>query len=186
MAKRPAGTSAAKRKTPAKKAEPAKEVSVQHVEPPLATLRQDMERLFDDFWSRFSVFPGVRRAFELEPFRRWESGLTMVQPAVDVVEGDKDFQITAEMPGLEKSDVELTVSGDVLTIKGEKREETETKEKDYRLSERRYGAFTRSFSLPSGTDTDKIEAKFEKGILHITLPKTKEAQEARKSIPISG
>jgi HSP20 family protein len=103
---------------------------------------------------------------------------------VDVVETEKEYQITAELPGLSEKDVEVVVADEILTIKGEKKEEKEEKAKNYYLSERRYGAFKRSFQLPSGVDADKIEAGFQNGVLTLTLPKTPEAQKSEKKIAI--
>jgi HSP20 family protein len=105
-------------------------------------------------------------------------------PAMDIAEKDKAYQVTAELPGLDEKDIDVTVSDNVLTIKGEKKEEKEEKEKNYYLSERRYGAFQRSFDLPSGVDTAKIEAQFAKGVLTITLPKSAEAQKKQRKIDV--
>lgn len=105
-------------------------------------------------------------------------------PAIDLAEKDKEYEITAELPGLDEKDVEIKLSNHSLTIKGEKKEEREEKQKDYYLSERRYGSFHRSFQLPEGVDADKIEATFAKGVLTVRLPKTVEAQKAEKKISI--
>ena len=105
-------------------------------------------------------------------------------PVVDVVEKEREYQVSAELPGLEEKDVEVSVADDMLTIKGEKKEEKEEKAKNYYLSERRYGAFQRSFRLPPGVDSAKIEANFQKGVLTVTLPKTPEAQKKEKKIEI--
>ena len=87
-------------------------------------------------------------------------------------------EISAELPGIDEKNVEVKVADDILTIKGEKQEEKEEKTKDYHLSERSFGSFQRAFQVPSGVDTDKIDAKFSKGILTVTLPKSTEAQKA--------
>ena len=107
-----------------------------------------------------------------------------VAPAMDLVEKDKEYEITAELPGIDEKNVEIKLSNRTLTIKGEKHEEKEEKEKDYYLSERRYGSFQRSFQLPEGVDADKIEANFAKGVLTVKLPKTAEAQKAEKKIAV--
>jgi HSP20 family protein len=104
---------------------------------------------------------------------------------VDVVEKEKSYEITAELPGLDASDIDINFARGTLTIKGEKKEEKEEKKKDYYLSERRYGSFQRSFQVPDGIDTDKIEANFEKGVLKIALPKTAQARSQEKKIPIT-
>jgi HSP20 family protein len=147
-----------------------------------AGLRDDVDRMFDNFTHSFPSWSGRRR--ELEPLWKFETSFGMAAPAVDVAEKDKSYEITAELPGLDASNVELSLSGDVLTIKGEKQEEKEQKEKIYFLSERRYGSFQRSFELPQGVDRDKIDAKFEKGVLTVSLPKTAQAVQQQKKIEI--
>jgi len=107
-----------------------------------------------------------------------------VAPAMDLVEKDKEYEITAELPGIDEKNVEIKLSNHTLTIKGEKREEKEEKDKDYYLSERRYGSFQRSFQVPEGVDADKIDASFTKGVLTVKLPKTAEAQKAEKKITV--
>jgi HSP20 family protein len=85
---------------------------------------------------------------------------------------------------MDEKNIEVKVADDVLTIKGEKREEKEEKNKDYYLSERSFGSFQRSFQVPNGVDTDKIEASFKNGVLTVTLPKSTEAQKAEKKITV--
>lgn len=105
-------------------------------------------------------------------------------PAVDVVEKDDELVLTAEMPGLKKEDVQLEVADGVLTLKGEKRVEKEEKEENYRLWERSYGAFERTFALPRSIATDRIGAEFESGVLKVHLPKTEKA--VGKKVEIAG
>ena len=143
------------------------------------SFRHEMERLFDRFG-----FPSMRRMFEAEPAWRWETSFGIAAPAVDVSEDDKAYKITAELPGLEPKDIELTVTGDMLVLKGEKRQEKEEKDKNYYVSERSYGAFQRSFEMPDGTDRDNLTADFSKGVLTITLPKTPAAQKQTKKIEV--
>jgi HSP20 family protein len=137
--------------------------------------RSEMDRMFD----RFGL-PSVRRMFDAEPFFRYESSFGFAMPAVDVSENDKAYKITAELPGVTEKDIEVTVAGDVILLKGEKHQEREEKEKNRYLSERSFGAFQRSFALPDGVDRDKIGAEFAKGVLTLTLPKTTEAQSQKK------
>jgi len=146
------------------------------------SLRQEMDRLFD----RFTGFglPSVRRWFDTEPTWTYESSFSFPVPAVDVTEGDKDFKVTAELPGLEEKDIDVRVSNHTLTIKGEKSYEKEEKNKDHHVSERAYGSFQRSFTLPEGVDADKITAALAKGVLTVTLPKTAEAQKPAKKIEV--
>ncbi|MCK6453045.1 MAG: Hsp20/alpha crystallin family protein [Alphaproteobacteria bacterium] len=151
---------------------------------PFETLRREIDRLFENFHRTSWVSPFGRASFELEPFWRREFSFGAV-PAVDIVEKDKAYEITAELPGMDEKNVEVTFSEGMLTIKGEKQEEKEEKKKDYYLSERRYGSFHRSMRVPEGIDADKIEAGFKKGVLTVTLPKTAEAQKKEKKIAVS-
>ncbi len=137
------------------------------------TLHDEMNQLFDEFFSGFGLAPWA-------PFAEMESYFS---PRVDVIETDKEVKVSAELPGLSEKDVEVSLSHDVLTIKGEKKSEEEHKEHNsYRL-ERVYGSFQRSIPLPCEVDEDKVEAVFKNGVLTITLPKVAEAQ-FRKQIPV--
>jgi len=151
---------------------------------PFQSLRQEIDRLFEDFGAGFWRSPTRRSLFEAEPFWR-RTALSASAPAVDVVEKDTAYEITAELPGMDEKNIELTVADDMLTIKGEKREEKEEKKKDYYLSERRFGSFERSFRLPEGVEADKVEASFKKGVLTVTLPKTPEAQKKSREKKIA-
>ena len=93
--------------------------------------------------------------------------------------------MTAELPGLDLKNIDLQLSDNVLTIKGEKQEEREEKAKDRYVSERRYGSFRRSLQVPSSVDVGKIEASFKGGVLTVTLPKSPEPQNNHKTIPIT-
>lgn len=146
---------------------------------PFESLRREIDRLFDDFDRAPWRLP-TRSLFDVEPF--WRRGITA--PAIDMAEREKDYLLTAELPGMEEKDIELKVTNDVLTIKGEKKEEKDEKKQDYHLSERRYGAFQRAFSLPDGVDVDKIEASFKKGVLTVTLPKKPEAIKPERKVEV--
>jgi HSP20 family protein len=112
-------------------------------------------------------------------------GLTRTNmPAVDVVESEKAYEVTAELPGIDEKNIEVKVANGILTMKGEKQEEKEEKKKDYYLQERHYGSFERSFEIPEGVDPDKIEATFKKGVLTVTLPKKVEAQKPAKKVEV--
>jgi HSP20 family protein len=147
------------------------------------SFRNEMDRMFDQFWRGFGV-PTLRRGFEGEPFWQREGGFGGSVPAVDVAEDERAYHITAELPGMSDKDIEVNLSGDTLTISGEKREEREEKEKNYHFSERRYGSFRRSFAVPQGIDRDKIEASFKNGVLALTLPKTPDAMQRQKKIEV--
>ena len=150
---------------------------------PLETLQREIDRLFDDFNRGSWRFPMSRSMPGFEPFWRGEVSWGAV-PAVDVVEKDKAYEITAELPGMDEKNIELKVSDGMLSITGEKSEEKEEKKKDYYLSERSYGSFERSFRIPEGVDADKIEASFKNGVLTVTLPKKAEAQKPEKKIAV--
>jgi len=107
---------------------------------------------------------------------------SFADPAVDVVEKDKEYEVTAVLPRLDEKNTEVKVSDNRLTIKGEKTEDKEAKERDRYFSERRYGSFVRSFQMPQDVDAAKIEAQFAKGVLAIKLPKGAEALKNEKTI----
>ncbi len=150
---------------------------------PFESLRREVDRLFDDFDGGFWRSPLRRSFFDTEPFR-WGEAALPAAPAVDVTETDKAFEIAAELPGMDEKNVEVKFANGVLTIKGEKQEEKEEKNKDYYLHERNFGSFARSFQVPDGVETDKIDASFRKGVLTVTLPKSAEAQKAEKKIAV--
>ncbi len=157
----------------------------EHAFAPFLSLRDQVDRLFEEFAGDWRV-PSLRRdLFDWEPYRTppWSHGVVDVR--FDVSETDKALELTAELPGIEEKDVELLLSDGVLTLKGEKRADKEEKEKDYYLSERHYGAFSRSLRLPETVDTGKIKATFEKGVLRIVVPKRAEAKAEKKKIAIS-
>ncbi|MDX1393554.1 MAG: Hsp20/alpha crystallin family protein [Gemmatimonadota bacterium] len=126
---------------------------------------------FDGFENRLARMIG-------EPM--WSAEPMSWTPVVDVVESDEALVLTAELPGVEEKDVELEVEGNVLTLKGEKTSEVTKEEgkgdRKVRIWERSYGAFTRSFTLPGTVDVAGIEAHYEKGVLTVQMPKTKEAR----------
>jgi HSP20 family protein len=157
---------------------PATEAPVPEVWRPF---RSEMDRLFDRFAGSFG-FPLLRRMFDIEPAGR--TSFTFSAPAMDMSEDDKAYKISAELPGLDAKDVDVTISGTTLLLKGEKRQEKEEKEQNYYLSERIYGSFQRAFELPASVDRDKIAADFSKGVLTITLPKTPAAQKQQKKIEV--
>jgi HSP20 family protein len=119
---------------------------------------EEWERRFDDLWGR----PSWRLPVEE---RGW-------MPAVDVFEKEDRFIVKAELPGMKEDDIDVSVVGDTLAIRGEKKTETEIKDEDYYRCERSYGSFYRSIPLPSNVDANKIEASFEDGILEVALPKS--------------
>ena len=148
---------------------------------PFEGLRREVDRLFEDFQLGSWRLPFGGGLFDVQPLWRGEIGKA---PVVDIVDTDKAYEITAELPGMDESNIDIKFADGTLTIKGEKKEEKEEKKKSYHLSERRYGSFQRSFAVPDGVDTDRIEAQFKNGVLSVTLPKTAEAQKSEKRIAI--
>jgi HSP20 family protein len=134
---------------------------------PLAMLQQEMDRLFDGFSKSLTGL----------------SSRTLM-PSMDLAETEKEIELTAELPGMEEKDVQLNVVDNQLTIRGEKKNQREEKEKDYHLVERNYGSFVRTVDLPPGVDLDSIKAVMSKGVLKVTVPKPAPAQ--AKKIEVKG
>jgi HSP20 family protein len=151
---------------------------------PFEVLRNQVDRLFHDFQTGFLQAPFLGPLPDITSFWRGDLGFNLT-PAIDVVEKDKAFEVTAELPGLDVKNIDVQLSNGMLTIKAEKQEEKEEKTKDRYVSERRYGSFRRTLQVPSGVDAEKIEAGFKNGVLTLTLPKSPEAQKTQKSIPVS-
>jgi len=142
----------------------------------LARVERDMERMFEDFWTRPWFGLGWPRRF-----RALEDVGTRT-PAIEIYEEKDDVVVKAELPGMTREDLELNISDNLLTIKGEKKKEEEVKEKGYYYSERSYGGFTRTVEIPKDVQTDKVRASFKDGVLEIRIPKTEEAK--RKEVKI--
>ena len=137
--------------------------------------RTQMNRLFDDF------FEGP---FGLSPISGESSLMGDFAPRLDISETDKDFTVSAELPGLEPEDINISLGRNALMISGEKRVEKEDKGERYYRIERSYGSFQHSIPLPDEVDEDKIDATFKRGVLKVKLPKTKMAQQKSKHIAI--
>lgn len=138
---------------------------------PFLSFQREMNRLFDNFFSDFSP-------------ARFEEGFGGYFPNIDVKETDKEIRVEAELPGLDDKDIDISVSDDVLTLRGEKRMEKEEKESGYYRMERSYGSFHRDIALPCEVDSENVEARFRKGILTIRLPKKPEVQRKARKIAI--
>ena len=145
---------------------------------PYEDLRREVDRLFEDF-DAGNLFRSLR-PINFEMFR--QSGWNA--PAVDIAENDKTFEITAELPGIDVKNVEVTLRNGNIVIKGEKQDEKEEKSADYYLQERRFGSFERSFAVPETVDASKVDATFKNGVLKVTLPKTAAAQKPAKKVEI--
>lgn len=129
--------------------------------------RRDLDHFRSEMDSLFNRF------FDLAPFSRLR-GAGEWMPAVDVSETDKEVVVQAEIPGMEANDIDISLNGRILSIKGEKKQVQEEKEKNYHRIERRYGSFSRSFELPADVDANNVEAKYKDGVLRLSLAKTKE------------
>ena len=148
--------------------------------PSMLSLRNEIDRLFDDFGAGRWRQPLSRRVHSLFP----ASTEWALQPAMELVECDGEYRITAELPGMSTENVDIKMSDGTITIRGEKSEEKKEEKEDYLVSERRYGEFQRTLSLPSGVDADAVSADFANGILTVTLPKTPEAKQKERKVEI--
>lgn len=155
----------------------------------LPSLQQEMQQWMSQWDRLFEGFFG--RAYGLTPFRGNELGWGSsgnawdgFVPAVNVTETDNEYRVTAELPGMDQNDVELSIHNGSLTIKGEKKKETEEKKEGFYRMERSYGTFHRTLPLPQEVDAEHVEATFKKGVLTVTLPKLPELQSGAKKIAI--
>jgi HSP20 family protein len=145
---------------------------------PVTYLEHEMERMFRDFFGR--PFPGMG-------LPRWfhaAEGFGIEKPAIEVYEEKDDVVVKAELPGLKREDLELNISDNLLTLKGDKKKEEEVKEKGYYYSERSYGSFTRTVEIPKEVQAEKAKAVFKDGVLEIRLPKTEEAKRKETRIKV--
>ncbi|HPD31373.1 MAG TPA: Hsp20/alpha crystallin family protein [Phycisphaerae bacterium] len=140
--------------------------------PPLARLRSEMDQLFERFWR--------------DP---WSTSLADLMPAgvgvglrLNLAESENDVTLTAELPGVDPKDVEISVSDNMLTISGEKKQEKEEKKRNYHYVERSFGSFRRSIQLPSSVDPNKVDATYRNGVLTVTLQKRPDAKPKRIAV----
>lgn len=138
---------------------------------PIVSYLQEMNRMMENFFQGFGLAPHQERPGAFIP-------------SMDMLDAGKEIKITAELPGMEQDDIDISITKEMLTIKGEKKEEKEEKGKGYHRTERSYGAFNRTVSLPVEVDVNKIEATFKKGILTIRLPKTEKVLREAKKVSI--
>ncbi len=128
----------------------------------MVTLRDAMDRLFDDAFTR--------------PWGLTDGGRGMGMPAVDMYQTDDDVVVKMAVPGIKPEDVQISVTGDTLSIKGEMKEKSDNKQKAYHIREQRWGSFERTLALPTDVRADKAQAEFENGVLNITLPKAEDVK----------
>lgn len=150
---------------------------------PIEQMRRQFEHLFQEFANVPSLFSKHQR-FDVEPFLNTDF-VSMGSPAVDIVENEKAYEITAEVPGVDEKQLSVKVVNGTLTIKGEKQQVREEKSKSYHMTERRYGSFQRVFTLPESIDADHIQAAFKAGVLKVTLPKKADAMTPEKVVSIT-
>jgi HSP20 family protein len=152
-----------------------KELAVRREEEnPFQAMQREINRVFDRFF----------RGFGWDELAEREAPFGGFFPSIDISETDQEIRVTAEIPGLELTDFDVALSGNNLVIRGEKKAEKEEKGEQYYRKESSYGAFHRSIPLPTEVEEDKIKATYKKGVLKISLPKSPEAQKARKKITV--
>ncbi len=144
---------------------------------PFQSFRTEMDRLFDSFLGGVPSLTGLGRRF---------AETQVMTPTLDVKENEKEIIVKADLPGMDEKDINLTIHNGVLSLRGEKKSEHTDERENYHLMERSYGSFQRSIRLPETIDDDKAEARFDKGVLTITLPKRPEMVSAQKKIEIKG
>ncbi len=142
--------------------------------PSIETLREEMDQLFDQFNPRAGLAVN---------WNRDKQGLVRLAPA-DISETDKEIEVTMDLAGFDEKDIDITFADGHLTIEGKREDNREEDGKNYHRLERSCGSFRRSFYLPSEIEEDSMEARFAKGVLKITLPKSPEAQKLQKKIEI--
>ena len=139
----------------------------------MLVIQRQVDDLFDGFFENFRLAP-------LGQFQKQDSFM----PNVDVKETKKDIQVSAELPGMNEKDIDVTLHEGTLIIKGEKKNETEDEKDGYQRIERTYGSFYRAFDLPKGIEEDKIKASYKKGVLKVVLPQNAKVREKQKKIEV--
>ena len=147
---------------------------------PVAQMQREVDQLFDDFFRGFG--PGPSRRGPSLP-RMWkQSG--WLKPSVDIASTAKEYTIKVELPGVDEKDVEVDVAGDTLRIRGEKKQESEDKGRDYYAVERSYGSFQRVLALPEDADAEGVSARFKRGVMTIRIPRKESARTNVKQIEV--
>jgi len=141
-----------------------------------SSLFKDMDRFFDTV---------TRSFFDDFPSRSNGNSHAHFMPCMDIAETDDEYRLAAEFPGMDEKDINVSLSNGILTLKGEKKSEMEEKKMDFHRVERSFGAFHRSLQVPAEIDPEKIKASFKNGVLNLTLPKTVQARESVRKIPIT-
>jgi HSP20 family protein len=144
-------------------------------EDPIFSLQREMNRMFDDFFTK---------PYGMEPFSAFNEMQSGFMPRIDVSETDKEIRVTADLPGLDEKDIQLTLENEILIISGKKETEKEEKGRQFHRVERTYGSFRREIPLPSHVEADKVEATFKKGVLTVTVQKDAMHAPSGKRVPI--
>ncbi len=139
----------------------------------ISKLRSDIDDTFDKLFRSLSA--GLPELF---------SGEGEIWPSIDVLEDKKNIIVKAEIPGMDPSDFDISISDNILTIKGEKKQEKEEKDKNFYMMERQYGTFVRSIALPVEVDEEKVDASYKNGVLKIVIPKKKESKESKIKVKV--
>ena len=153
---------------------------------PLASIQMDMSRWVEDLWRQTTGFSPLASLHSARPFGGLGAAALFGLPATDVRETEQAYVLAVELPGLAREDVDLTVTQDSLTLRGHKAENRTHGAGAYRVSERRFGHFERSFPIPPDVERNRLEASFKDGLLTITLPKTEQAARDERKIEIHG
>ena len=140
---------------------------------PFSMLQERIDRMFDDFTSGFGGLPSLSTSADYA-----------LMPSLEMHEQDGKLMINAELPGVDEKDIDLSVEDDVLTISGEKKSEFKDKQNGGYRTERMYGRFSRAVRLPFSVDASKVEARYDRGVLKLTIPRPAEAQQKTKKIEI--
>lgn len=148
----------------------------------LENMKEKMERLFEESVGKgwgLRGWPALKRFEAMKRAQEWAAS-----PRIDVFEEENEVVVKAEVPGLERENIELSLEGDTLTIKGEKKKEEKLEDEDYFYCERYYGAFSRRVELPTEVQTDKVKATLKNGVLEVRLPKTETAKKKEQKIKV--
>lgn len=157
--------------TPQKRKEGMRFTTKHEEKHPILAFQEEMNALMDNFFRNVS-------------FDLFEKRPGPFSPSIDIMDTEKEVVVTAELPGVDENNIDISITKDTLTIKGEKKAEKEEKGKDFHLVERSYGSFIRTIPLPVDVETEKVGATYKKGVLTIKLPKTEKALKETKKIPI--
>jgi HSP20 family protein len=151
-------------------------------------IAMELIRREKDWWDPFDVITDLQsdlnRAFNRQLTRRGDGFARAFEPNIEVREEDARFIVRADAPGLQKEDLDIRVEGNLLTIRGERKEEKETKKKGYQYSERYYGVFSRTVELPTELQADKVEASYKNGVLEVSLPKAESAKPKQIAVEV--